>query len=216
MNKVDDFFELISNFDNKEMFFQFSEFLLTIKNQLVNKMDADFHFLNEQFDKIIEIIKFDLDILCLDVKYIENKILGTIAIIVPKSEKLEKAVECIDDPDIKQLLIKYASRNMQGDISEKERILSIVSKYIEPLTKNHKLQSSHKRLVDDTSFLQNNMNIRHNNKVINDTRFYEATKKDREHWLDLIYDEFLLLIIAETEDENHNEIINLKKQILGE
>ena len=198
---------------NVNCFVEYAELILSISAQLKNKeyySYSDKESVEEQLSLIIKVIEFDLEKLNLEYQFINNDA-GCVAIILPKEALVESVIEDVEDQNISRGIIEYKSIKMEGNVDEKEKLLCSFGKYIEPLLKNDELKEKNKRLFDDVSFMLNNFDLRHNNKDTNEQKYYRATLKDREKWLDKLFIEILFVIKSEQESNIHKELSNLRK-----
>lgn len=197
----------IKNESIEESFYDYCEFLLSLFFQLQDRIRNT--TVIQTIRHIKKIIFTDLDLLNLEVKYIDTK-QGEVAIIVVKDQLLEEVTDIVDSESIRDRLIEYRAKKNDGNVARKEEILKIVAEYVEGFLKDNSLKLMNTRLFDDTGFLYNNLNIRHNNTKVNETKYYEATKSNREKWLDYLYQEILLVIISVKEKKIHEDIEALK------
>ena len=210
-------FDLLAEIENEELticFTEYSELVLSISAQLINKeyySPSDKDSVEEQLSSIIKIIKFDLEKLNLEYRFITSDA-GRVAIILPKDAFVESVLEDVEDQNISRGIVEYKSIRMEGNVDGKEKLLYSFGKYIEPLLKNDELKENNKRLFDDVTFMPNNFDLRHNNKDINEQKYYHATLKDREEWLDKLFVEILLVIKSEQESVIHKELSSLRKK----
>lgn len=209
-----DSFDLINGIEDiQEKFLETCEFLLTIALQVCEITRNE--CINKKFKEIRKIIFNDLDLLDLDYKKIENDKLGDVIIIIPKNIELEAAIEEIDDTNVRDQLIKYNYRAYEGKPKEKENILKTVMNYVEGLLKNNDLKQLNPTLFDDLGFFINNFDVRHNNtqEGVNKTVYYNATKSNREEWLDKIYNEIIMLILMKKEKQIASDVKTLKQSV---
>lgn len=171
--------------------------------------------MKEQTNEIYKVINSDLRKLNLTVKEIDDEELGKLFLIVPNNEVLEKALENVDESNIQDYLIEYASSHNDGNVKRKEELLTLMQRYIEGITKDNNYKDLNKRLFENVDMLYNNLNLRHNQKV-KDPRFFEATKNNREHWLDVLYDLSLLVINSKNEYKHNKEIMEEKRKVFGD
>lgn len=186
--------------EKSEMFIVVCELMLSIEKQLYLINSSIRYDEKSLCDKLVEIrhlIEIDLDKLNLDYKFIKIEI-GIVATIFPKDELLEVVVET-SKTDLAQLLIKYKSLRMEGNVKGKEELLTSISKHIEPLLKDSQLKSNNRRLFDNVGFLLNNLNVRHNNIETNNVDFFNKTTKEREQWLDNLF--LLVLLVIKSKEE---------------
>ena len=197
-----------------EGFIYYCESLLSLLSQFAFALPRNH---NQEIDKtiasIIKIINYDLDKMSLTKEAIKTEEFGTVIIIIPKDELLENVLQKPKFKDVRDYLIEYKSSHNDGNVKAKEELLKLMATHVEGITKQAKYRDKNKRLFDDTDFLYNNLNIRHNQEV-KDKRFYNATLSNREHWLDLAYRETLLVFNSVIEYSD-NEAIEKKKNEAG-
>ena len=204
--------DLISG-NESEFFINVCELFLSLQQQLC-KYDTSLQYderdLFNKLGEMSDIIKIDLDRLNLKYSFIKSEI-GIVATIFPKDALVEEVVGGSSSNDLTQLIIRYKSLRMEGNVKGKEELLSYMSKFVEPLLKDKALFDENKRLFDNASFLLNNLNIRHNNIEINNTDFYNKTMKNREKWLDDLFLLILLVFKAKEESRINSEVTAIKK-----
>ena len=205
-----DVFTSVKNLSDQ--FIHLSELLLSLVNQMNLSMipySSDRDFIRNQLSSIENLIIFDLNKLNLEAKLIENEY-GEIAIIGPKSELLEVALESVKDEKVETRLIEYNSLSLRGKTDSKESILCSLYSFVEGYLKDNQLAQMNKRLFENVDFLYNNLNMKHNNKECNDTFFYESTLDNREEWLDNLFHCVLMVIASKKEKDINNGITQLK------
>lgn len=204
----------IGQMDPVNCFIEYAELILSLSVQLIDKeyySKNDKEAVEEQLLSIIKIIKYDLDKLNLDYQFVTNDA-GRVAVILPKDALVESVLDDVDDQNISKGIVEYKSLRMEGNIDGKEKLLYSFGKFIEPLLKNAELREMNKRLFDDVSFMLNNFDLRHNNKDINEQKYYRATLLKRETWLDELFTDILLVIKSKKEAKIHKDLSNLKNQ----
>lgn len=181
---------------------------------LIQLSDVSLPYLafDEAVDNVNKLIKYDLNKLGLKIEKIEDEQMGTLAIIIPKDVLLDCVLNSVEEKNIQHHLIEFMSSHSEGDIKRKEEILILLSKYVEGITKDNDLKIVYNRLYDNTDFLYNNLDLRHNIKV-KDKRFYNKTLDEREKRLDITYRYTLLVIATKTEDYDSKCITKLKKDV---
>ena len=163
---------------------------------------------------LMRIINFDLTKLNLTYQIVQNELLGDIALIIPKNLVVDEPLKETKYKNIRPFLVEYMSKHNEGNIQKKENLLSSIDKEIEGITKNPKYKGLNDTLFDDTDFLYNNLNLRHNQEV-KDVRFYNKTIANREEWLDLVYRNSILVLSCTKEYDDHLKIKSLKKEVDG-
>ncbi len=202
--------------DSSERFIFYCEFVLSLFEQSANRMKHTYAGSNMEktINETVKIIDVDLKKLNLVRKMIADDELGHVWLIVPNNATLEKALTKVDESNIQDYLIEYCSSHNDGNVGRKEELLILIQKYIEGITKNRAYKESNERLFDNVDMLFNNLDLRHN-KDVNDPRYYEETKSNREHWLDMLYDLSLMVINSKEEYEHNKEIKDLKRKVSG-
>ena len=162
-----------------------------------------------EFEKAIKILLENISDLLEDMNYKIEKDYNNRYVIVEK-DKLTIAV-AENKPELASTVIEYRRFAMKGDIEGKKQILKNLSDTIEPLRK--KLRgTTYNNIVEDTFFLLNNLNIRHNNKEGEKMQPYlnKITEKKLEKWYDETYDMILCIIIIEKYIDKKDNIKQLK------
>lgn len=209
--------DILQSFESDaDKFILFCEVILSIIPQFWDKYQSeeeiylsDKQILDEKMVFIKKIIVTDLEAINLIEKRIENNRLGTISTIIPNDLSIEQALSLVDDENVRTHLIEYNSLRNRGNIQAKTEILRLISNYIEGITKDKNLIPLFKKLFEDTNFLFNNLDLRHN-KNVNDIKFYKATLKEREKWLDYTYKNSIMVINAKEQNNIHNKISKLR------
>lgn len=190
-----------------EKFINYCEIFLSIIYQYGEDNNPKY---TEKTSQVLQIINFDLRKLNLIQKNIINDEYGPLVIIIPNDTVLESALESVDDSNVQEYLIEYKSSHNNGNIKRKKELLKLISNYIEGITKSKTYRECNKRLFDDVDFLYNNLDLRHNPKI-KDSGFFEKASLELEKWLDITYEESLLVIKSKSEYDNHINIEKLKK-----
>lgn len=195
-----------------DRFICLSELILSLNEQILFSQVAGLaerSFVKSQLSGMKNLILYDLEKLNLSVEIIEDDI-GRVASIGPKNALLEEVLENVTDRNIETMLIKYNSSLNNGDVNTKENILCAIYSYVESYLKNPQLLALNKRLFGNVDFLYNNLNMKHDNKVYNETFFYEETLSEREKWLDNLYHLVLMVIASKKENDTNQSINELK------
>lgn len=140
----------------------------------------------------------------------------TILVIEDKAE-VTAAAEIAPD-DIAYDIIQYNHRTLKGDVDKKKAILFKLGAKLEP--KRKMLLPINKELADDTFFMLNNMNVRHNNRDKNDPSKYKEvvalmTDDQLEEWYDELYQMILLAFLLLDHEERKPKVKELKDSIVS-
>ena len=127
------------------------------------------------------------------------------AIIVTADAIRDLACE-ISDEDTSVNLLEYTHYSNKGNLKTKCSILQSLYKQNEPIIKL--LHKSGDPLIDDLSFIANNINIRHYNKK--DDQMASFAKSEIESWYDLAYRFIIYAIIKHDLQVHHKDIKRLK------
>lgn len=198
--------------NKREQFICLSEIILSLDKQMDSSMVngiSNREFAKQQLSGMKNLVLYDLKKLNLSVEMVEDN-LGIVASIGPKNALLEDVLNCIDDKNVETMLIKYNASSNDGKVDEKENILCAIYSYVESYLKDPQLLNSNKRLFENVDFLYNNLNMKHDNKVFNETFFYQETLINREKWLDDLYHLVLMVIASKQECEINQSINDLK------
>ena len=214
---ISEFFSdaLVDAKDEKEMYIFYCEAIYTIINQLINSKRRpnvkDVEWINRQISSIERIVKTNANKLNLVAKEIETDI-GTVTTFIPNDAMLEKTLEEIEDSNIQNYLIEYASSRTNGNIKRKEELLKLLATTVEGITKQDKFKNKFKQLCSNADLLYNKLDLRHNIKV-KDRRYYDETLSDREKWLDLTFRETLLVLNLDKHYDDLEAVEKLKQKI---
>ena len=134
-------------------------------------------------------------------------------IIIEKNKVASQAVEFIEDQEVAKEVIEYNHYKLKGNLQEKQKILSLLGTYIEPILKDRELNSKYQELFSDVSFLLNCFHIRHNNKIGKNAQEFIKTIDETvlEMWYDRAYNMILSVIISKQNFEFSKELSILKK-----
>ena len=133
-------------------------------------------------------------------------------VIVENDFVATEAVDAInDDISLANAILEYNRVLYKGNVERKRGILIKLAAYIEPW-KNEFDNSPYKRLFkDESQFLVNAIDIRHNNKERDEEIYTKGwTVKDYEEWYDRTYHTILMIIIAKRQMEISKDIEKLK------
>ena len=106
-------------------------------------------------------------------------------IIVENNYIATEAIECIkDDVSLAFAIMEYNRMTNKGNIKRKRDILRQLAAYTEPWNNDFK-DTTYDKLYNDSRFLVNEIDIRHNNKESSKDIFTDGwTQKDYETWYD--------------------------------
>ena len=109
--------------------------------------------------------------------------------------------------------MEYNRFSLKGDLEEKKVILKALGDVVEPILKSNEWKGcAYKQIGDDTRFLLNNFNIRHNNMDGTNKKEYLSTitPEELERWYDKTYDCLLAVIILNEQIQSSAEIKTVK------
>lgn len=134
--------------------------------------------------------------------------------IVKKDALASAVIEDLSDADAAMAVLDYNHFGIKGNVAKKRELLVAIGRYVEPLTDDVGMKSSHSGLVDDVKFCLNNLHVRHNNE---EGKFAKdwlegMSAEELESWYDKAYRSMLLLIEEHRQLETHRQINALKKQ----
>lgn len=135
--------------------------------------------------------------------------------IIVEKDKISTAVSEIDN-SITNEVIEYRRFSMKGNVEEKRKILKQLADKVEALKTNFK-GTTYNNIIEDTTFLLNNLNIRHNNIEGKEKKQYVVDIKDEEleKWYDKTYDMILSVIIINEYLKDKDNIKDLKSKIVS-
>lgn len=134
-------------------------------------------------------------------------------IIVEKNSLTTAVAEL--KPKLTSTVIEYRRFAMNGNIEGKKAILKVLADEIEPLREKFR-GTNYNSIVDDTFYLINNLNIRHNNLEGKSKLEYVSTmsNEELEKWYDKIYDMILGIFVLEKYLNEKDEITKLKGNLV--
>lgn len=116
------------------------------------------------------------------------------------------------DEKLAYQIVKYNHNTLKGDIARKKEILLKLGSELEP--KRKQLAKINDALESDIFFVLNNLNLRHNNRSIEDKNYKEYTAQMRknklEEWYDELYQMMLLAFLELEQVERNQKIDELK------
>ncbi|MGI6635340.1 MAG: hypothetical protein ACOX7B_09220 [Christensenellales bacterium] len=186
-------------------FLCFSELLLNIFEHFKNSFRKPF---KQHKEHVVDTIKADIELLGHECHI---KTDGSL-ICIPIDPAALSAAEIVDDTYVDPIL-EYHHQLLKGDIDKKRDILSRL--YIALEGRRSEIKAFNSKLADDLFFLQNSLNLRHDNsKNGPPNRFspaFEAMDKSKiEEWYDETFQVCLLSFLALDHDSRHKDINVLK------
>lgn len=174
-----------------ERLYLYCEILLNIFSESLRKL-AD----NENANKVAQHIKENI------VKILEKtnckwESTKNGIIIIENDFVATEAIEFIkDDISLACEIMEYNRKLNKGNIKRKKQILIQLAAYTEPWNNEFK-NTPYDQLYNDSRFLANEIDIRHNNKETSRYIFTDGwTNVDYENWYDKAYHTLLMVIIA--------------------
>ncbi|MDD5943355.1 hypothetical protein [Fibrobacter sp.] len=134
-------------------------------------------------------------------------------IIVDKNPAATEAIECLenDKTDLALNMIEYNRVLLKGNLARKREILVTLADYTEPMNNDFK-RSQYAALYNDSRFLVNAIDIRHNNSGKGDLpeKAKAWTPQEKEGWYDKTYQVLLTVILTRKYMDVSKEIQDLK------
>lgn len=193
---------------NANDFFTYCELIANLSTSFPREI-SDKH-LHGKLEAVIATLRLDLEMLNHRFQKCDD---GRI-IVVEINPTATAACEIVD-PDLSDKIIEYNHYLLRGDLANKREILRALSHKFDAIKPS--LKSINSGLEDKTSFLLNNLNIRHNNrdKQSKDYRKFvaEMSDSDLEHWYDETYQTLLFAILAVDQVARNQAINDLKTRI---
>ena len=166
--------------------------------------------LAEKYRDVFDTMKIDLAVLNYSFRRLDDG-----RIIVVETNPAATAASEIVDPDLSDKIIEYNHYLLRGDLAKKREILRALSHKYDAIKPS--LKSINSGLEDKSSFLLNNLNIRHNNKdkQSKDYRKFVAdmSDSDLERWYDETYQTILFALLAVDQIARNQAIDELKVKI---
>lgn len=158
--------------------------------------------------KIIYIINYDLESL----NYTVSKMSDDQYIIIQKNAAVSEVVDLVE-PSLADSILEYNHYVLKGDLERKKNILIKIANALEPL--KGEIKATNYQLYKDYFYLINNMDIRHNNCDISNTKnynevFVKMSDQEKEEWYDEIYQMGLLIFLLRENKERSTKIANIK------
>jgi len=189
-------------------FFTYCELIANLGNSFIAELAEQ--NLKTKMEAIITTLRLDLEMMNCHFKKLDDS-----RIIVVETNPAATAVSEIVEPDLSDKIIEYNHYLLRGDLARKREILRALSHKYDAIKPT--LKSINSGLEDKTSFLLNNLNIRHNNKdnQSKDYKKFVAGMSDTslEHWYDETYQTLLFAILAVDQVARNQAIDDLKSNI---
>lgn len=207
----------ISDFDIKnklreEQVFYYLEYLANLIWICDDFVDTDPNYeITQEYIFLCENLSDIVDSLNCELKTFEDE---EKVLVVEKSKSVTAVAEIVE-PELAYDIVYYNHHSLRGNVTEKRRILKILSDKIEPIRAEFKKLQIHKELESNVGFLLNKMNIRHNNIEGKNAITYVQNLSDKnlEEWYDETYQLILLCILEYDNLERNKRIVELKKEI---
>lgn len=187
-------------------FFLYCEMIL---NMILVVLPEEAQIENENIiKKIIYIINYDLESL----NYTVSKMSDDQYIIIQKNAAVSEVVDLVE-PTLADSILEYNHYVLKGDLERKKNILIKIANALEPL--KGEIKATNYQLYKDYFYLINNMDIRHNNCDISNTKnynevFVKMSDQEKEEWYDEIYQMGLLIFLLRENKERSTKIANIK------
>lgn len=136
-------------------------------------------------------------------------------VFVEKSQASIAVAEILETPASYKVIF-YNHHSLKGNLDEKRAILLQLASLLEP--KRAQLAKSNKKLEDNVFLMFNKMQIRHNNKALQDKGKYnevvaKMSDEELEEWYDETYQMCLLAFLELDNVERNKKVDELKQQI---
>ena len=193
---------------SEDLFFLSSEMIANLGLAFANQLDQ--YDLYKKYSVVLSTVRLDIE----KINY-SFKELASGQVIVAEINPAATAVSEIVDPDLSDKIIEYNHYLLRGDLTKKREILRAISHKYDTIKST--LKGINSGLEDKTSFLLNNLNIRHNNRD-KESRDYkkfvaDMSDSDLERWYDETYQTLLFAILAVDQVARNQAIDELKVKI---
>jgi len=195
---------------SKEKIYVYLEYLANILELCSFDINLDNSLVTtESYDYINGNLLDIVNHLNLELKVFENEQ----KVLLVEKNSASTAVAEIIESELAYQVIEYNHYLLKGDIESKQRILKVLADKIEPM--RNQLKQINSTLVDNTFYLLNKMNIRHNNIEGKNAIPYvqNLSKEELEEWYDETY-QMILLCILEYDNIERNKKVNELKKII--
>lgn len=136
-------------------------------------------------------------------------------LIVIEDKPEVTAVAEIVEEEIAYKVLRYNHYMMKGDLQGKKEILIAIGADLEP--KRSDIKAVDKTLEDGIFYILNNLDLRHNNKVVGDKNYKQAVvdmdDATLENWYDELYQMMLLAYLQLDQVERKDRVENLKQLV---
>lgn len=197
--------EAMYNFINLNKLLLYIEFIYNM--YMLSVYDSLFIADRETIDLLENNLSDLLEDLNYEIEQVDNKY-----IIVEKNPLTTAVAEF--KSKVTSQVIEYRRFAMKGNIEAKKSILKVLADEIEPLRVKFK-GTTYSSIIDDTFYLLNNLNIRHNNLEGKNKLEYVSnmSNEELEKWYDKIYDMILGIFVLEKYLNEKEEITKLKENL---
>lgn len=161
-----------------------------------------------------ELLKENINILLENFGYTTYYYEDEQKVVIIEKDPATISVAEISEPETAKKIIQYNHYTLKGKIDEKKDIIIALASELEP--QRREIEQINSQLETHLFFMFNNMNLRHNNKDLNDKKQYKpfvAKMNDHEleQWYDETYQMILLAKLLLDNKERQDRIIDLKK-----
>lgn len=154
---------------------------------------SDLSFCDYEAEKRFFLLKQIMDE-CLSQYNYKGEYFADLAQLIVVEEKPEAtAVAEIVDKEISRKILRYNHFTLKGDLSTKKEILIALGAELEP--KRKQLRTINRSLEDGIFYILNNMNLRHNNKILGDKNYNQTVAEMDNDTLEGWYDELYQMIL---------------------
>lgn len=154
---------------------------------------SDLSFCDYEAEKRFFLLKQIMDE-CLSQYNYKGEYFADLAQLIVVEEKPEAtAVAEIVDKEISRKILRYNHFTLKGDLSTKKEIFIALGAELEP--KRKQLRTINRSLEDGIFYILNNMNLRHNNKILGDKNYNQTVAEMDNDTLEGWYDELYQMIL---------------------
>lgn len=177
----------------------------------VKLIDEASYAVTNVYNAVLENVNSCLNWLNYETRFITKK---DIVLVVEKNAAATSVSEIVDE-DLAYSIISYNHFLLKGNIEEKRKILLKLANEIEP--RRNKLENINYELTDNIFFMFNNLNIRHNNRIVGDKYYNEyvanMNEEELEGWYDKLYQKILLVYLLVDDEKVKKEVKELRKNV---
>lgn len=190
-----------------ETLFTYCEILRNVADEKIETI-----FQDDDFEKLRQMMLDNMNIILAKTNHGWAKIKEGY-VIVDKNPATTEAIECLEEKDAELALkmIEYNRVLLKGNLARKREILVTLADYTEPMNNDFK-RSQYAALYNDSRFLVNAIDIRHNNSGKGDLpeKAKAWTPQEKEGWYDKTYQVLLTVILTRKHMDVSKEIQDLK------